>query len=71
MVHDEPLLKPAEVAEFLGIGRATIYRLAGDEIPCVEVGGNLRFLPSDVRRYVEEHTVRRASTRAQKLLGPM
>ena len=68
----EPLVSPASVAKFLGISRTGIYRLAGapDGIPCVEVGGAIRFRPSEVRAYVERQTVKRASdSRVDLLLG--
>jgi excisionase family DNA binding protein len=51
----EPLVKAEEVAEYLGLHKATVYRLAGAPhgIPTVEMKGSLRFRPSDVRAYVE------------------
>jgi len=53
----EPLLSVTEVANHLGVHRATIYRLASrpDGIPCVKVGGSIRFRPRDVRDYEERH----------------
>jgi hypothetical protein len=44
------------VAEFLQVDRSTIFRLAGREIPVVEVGRSKRFRVGDVLAYVERRT---------------
>lgn len=52
----EPLLSARQVAEYLGVSVATVYRLAAapDGLPVVELGDRARrFRPEDVRRYVE------------------
>ena len=74
LLATEPLVSPEAVRRVLGISRAHVYRLAGacDGIPCVKVGGSLRFRPSDVRAYVEAHTVRAGplpASRAQRMLA--
>ena len=67
----EALVSAEAVAVFLGVGRSTVYRLAGQSggIPCIEVGHTRRFRPSDVRAYLERQTVvERGNTRAKRLL---
>ena len=69
----EPLLTVQEVAAYLSIHRATVYRLAGkcNGIPCVEIRGTIRFRPSDVRAFVEKSTVANVGAdRVDRLLGP-
>jgi excisionase family DNA binding protein len=70
----EPLVGAQDVAAYLGIHVASVYRLAGrsNGISVVQVGsGTRRFRPSDIRAYVERQTrtpqVR--SSRAEQLLG--
>ena len=47
------LLDAAEVASFLGVHPKTVYRLMrSDRLPCVRVGTRVRFLASDVLRWV-------------------
>ena len=68
----EPLLTARHVAAFLGVTRHTVFRLAGkpNGIPCIKVGGALRFRPADVRAYVERRRVDHAGdTRATRLLS--
>ena len=49
----EPLWKPHEAAAFLGVSARTVRRLAAAHlIPCVRIGGQLRFEPADVLRFV-------------------
>ena len=52
----EPLLTAGQVAEYLQVDRATVYRLAAapEGIPVVQVSDRTRrFRPEDVRAYVE------------------
>ena len=43
MNHSEPLLRPAQVAELLGVSRSRVYQLiAAGVIPVVRVGGAIR-----------------------------
>jgi predicted DNA-binding transcriptional regulator AlpA len=69
----EGLLNAAQVGSFLGISKATVYRLADapDGIPAVQVGpGAVRFLPSDIRAYVErKRGVAMRENRAVRLLA--
>jgi excisionase family DNA binding protein len=73
------LLKPSEIASFLGVSRSWVYAAAkAGRIPCVRLGGRdgpLRFVPRDVERWLENarrtwlpgdslaRTATRASTR--------
>jgi excisionase family DNA binding protein len=52
----EPLLTVQGVCEVLGISRQTVYRLTarGDLRP-TRVGDRLRFVPEDIRDYVERN----------------
>lgn len=68
----EPLVDADEVAAFLGVDRATVYRLARSAaLPSVEIAPRvLRFRPEDVRGFLEQRTRRAApSGRAARLLG--
>ncbi|HWT22095.1 MAG TPA: helix-turn-helix domain-containing protein [Solirubrobacteraceae bacterium] len=53
----EPLLRPSEVAERLGVSRTWLYDAAKDgRIPSVRLGGAdgpLRFVPEDLRAWIE------------------
>src|SRR4051794_28557406 len=52
------LLKPAEVAEELGVSRSWVYAAADDgRLPSVRLGGPdgpLRFVPEDLHRWLDE-----------------
>ena len=48
------LLTIAELAQLLGIGRTTVYRLVNTgELRAVRVGERLRFRPEDVNAYLQ------------------
>ena len=51
------LLRPAEVAEMLGVSRSWLYGAAKDgRIPCVRLGGSdgpLRFVERDLLQWLE------------------
>ena len=70
----EPLLTAADVAAYLGVNRATVYRLAAepDGLPVIELAGRVRrFRAKDVRDFVQRRTrcpLPRRS-RAARLLG--
>jgi excisionase family DNA binding protein len=50
----EPLLTINDAAEFLGISRRQVYTLLERrELPCVRVGERTRFLPADLRAYLD------------------
>jgi excisionase family DNA binding protein len=49
---------PDELAEFLAVSRATVYRLAGRrQLPFNKLGGVLRFRRKDIERYLDEERV--------------
>jgi excisionase family DNA binding protein len=50
----EYLMSPEEVAECLGLGRTSTYRLlATGEIPCVRIGRLRKVRRSDVDAFIE------------------
>lgn len=50
----EHLWTVREVAKFLGFHEKTVYLwVARGELPCVRVGGRLRFRASDLLRWVD------------------
>lgn len=55
MSAPEPLLKPAEVAEYLGVPKPTLYqwRHKGEGPPALRVGRHLRYRRSDVEAWLE------------------
>lgn len=58
------LLRPAEVAQILGLSRATVYRLIADgEFPTVHVGKRkaTRIEDASVDAYVQRHRTERAT----------
>jgi len=47
------LLRPAEVAETLGLGRTRVYALIGaGEIPSIRIGGSVRVPLDSLREWV-------------------
>lgn len=54
----QALLKPDEVAELLGIPKATLYRWRVDSKGPrgIRVGKHLRFRQSEVDRWLDEHS---------------
>jgi excisionase family DNA binding protein len=52
----EPLLTIDAAATFLGISRRQVYTLLECEsLPHVRVGRRIRFMPADLREYLERH----------------
>lgn len=48
------LLTVRELAQVLGIHEKTVYDwVAKGQLPCVRLGNRLRFLPSDVSRWLQ------------------
>ena len=48
-------LTPEELAEFLSVSKATVYRLVGKrQLPFHKIGGVLRFKRDDIERYLDE-----------------
>ncbi len=51
------MLKPAEAAELLGLGRSKIYELAAaGEIPVVRIGKSVRIPMDALRHWITTHT---------------
>ncbi len=51
--NDLTLWTVADVAEFLRVSRSWVYRqAAAGVLPCIQVGGLLRFEPAGIRRFV-------------------
>jgi excisionase family DNA binding protein len=51
------LLRPAEVADLIGIGRSKVYEmLASGELPSVRVGGGLRVPRTGLEEWVDAKT---------------
>jgi excisionase family DNA binding protein len=68
----EPLVDTATVASYLGVDKATVYRLASTTaLPSIEVAPRvLRFRPADVRDFLERRTRKSAPRgRVKSLLG--
>ena len=68
---DESLWHAADVATFLKTSRSLIYAMAADgRMPCRRVGALLRFVPSEIRAWVENGaatpSVRAAAHRRMK-----
>ena len=52
----EPLLTINATAAFLGISRRQVYTLLErGELPHIRVGERTRFMPADLRDYLERH----------------
>jgi excisionase family DNA binding protein len=52
----EPLLTVGAVCEVLAVSKQTVYRLVHrGELKPTRVGERLRFVPEDVRDYLERH----------------
>jgi excisionase family DNA binding protein len=46
----------ADVARFLAVSQRQVYLLLErDELPSVRVGTRLRFVPEEIRAYLERH----------------
>ena len=58
--HDdshEQLWTVAEVAEFLGRSKRSVYQLSAEgSLPAIRLGGHLRFDPSSIRGWVARQT---------------
>ena len=52
------LLNVRETAQYLGLEVNTVYKKARlRELPCVKVGGALRFDLQALERFIEQHTI--------------
>jgi len=47
----EPRWTWKEVADYLKVGRSTVFKLAADDLPCFHAGRQLRFDPDRVRAW--------------------
>jgi excisionase family DNA binding protein len=57
----QPLLTVKEVARRLAVSESKAYDLvARGEIPCVELGRNVRVSEADLERFVRENSTRRS-----------
>ena len=52
----DQLMTVGDAAEFFSVSRRQIYLLVErDELPAVRVGTRIRFIPEEVRGYLERH----------------
>ena len=52
---NEPLLTPHEAAALLAVRVSWIYdAVRGDRLPCVRVGRHVRFLRTDLERWIAD-----------------
>jgi excisionase family DNA binding protein len=53
--HIPKFLTPPELAQLLGISKASVYRLVGNgSLPFYKIGGSLRFSEQDISQYLED-----------------
>lgn len=61
MTADEPLWSTAETAAFLGVPEQTLrywkHRNRGEGPPWVKIGHHVKYVPADVRAYVDRNRV--------------
>ena len=59
MVRDEPLWTVEDAGRFLGVAAKTVrgWQLAG-RLPHLKIGGTVRFVPEEVRRWASDQAVR-------------
>jgi excisionase family DNA binding protein len=51
---EEPLLTPADAARLLVVKTSWVYEAVRDgRLPCVRIGRHIRFLRSDLERFVD------------------
>jgi excisionase family DNA binding protein len=52
---DRMLLRPAEAAEAIGVGRSKVYELlASGELPSIRIGGSVRVPLDKLREWIEQ-----------------
>ena len=62
------LLKPAEAAEALGVGRSKMYELLSSGlVPSMKVGGSVRVPAEALRRWVENQAKKQKSVSGEHL----
>jgi len=61
------LLTASEVAQWLRLKGSTLYSWAATgKIPCVNLNGTIRFIRSDIERWIEEHVQQAVGSRSLK-----
>ncbi|GAG43009.1 unnamed protein product [marine sediment metagenome] len=56
---ESKLLTPREVAEYLSLGRSTVYLLIKNgDLPSIRIGRSVRVNPLDLEEYIELNTTR-------------
>lgn len=56
---NQTLMTAEEVAKFINVTPAYIYRLkANRKIPFIKIGGAVRFDQDQIKEWIEQHTVR-------------
>ena len=57
---DRLLLRPAEAAEAIGIGRSKVYELlASGELPSIRIGGSVRIPVAALQAWIERQLAER------------
>lgn len=57
MTTSEPLMKPLEVAAFLGKSKSWVYAACErGELPCKKIGRDLRFERGELQRWLDSKT---------------
>lgn len=52
----EPLMRVVDAADYLAVSRRQIYLLVErGELPAVRVGTRVRFIPAELRAYLDRH----------------
>ena len=55
---DKLLLRPAEVAEQLGVSRSYCYTLLKTKLlPSIKIGGSVRVPTTQLKQWIDDHTV--------------
>jgi excisionase family DNA binding protein len=58
---DKLLLRPAEVADLLGLGRTRVYALIGaKDIPSIKIGASVRVPLESLRDWIARQTAKNA-----------
>jgi excisionase family DNA binding protein len=57
-IKSKAFFTPEELAEFLSVSKATIYRLVGKrKLPFHRIGGMLRFKRQEIENYLENERI--------------
>jgi len=61
---DRLLLRPAEAAEAIGIGRSKVYELlASGELPSIRIGGTVRVPVDALREWIDRQLAERTEAK--------